>query len=70
MSHGKESPSKAESKNHDDGFPIQDLMMMMMTFQDLKSEAECEASRKRAEIANKETRKKVQAHKSPPAENK
>ena len=21
MSHGKESPSKAESKNHDDGFP-------------------------------------------------
>ena len=46
------------------------MMMMMMTFQDLKSEAEGEASRKRAEIANKETRKKVQAHKSPPAENK
>ena len=39
------------------------MMMMMMTLQDLVSEAESEAARKTAEIANKETRKKVPGHK-------
>ena len=41
------------------------MVMMMMTLQDLVSEAESEAARKTAEIANKETRKKVPGHKSP-----
>ena len=41
------------------------MVMMMLTFQDLRSEAKSEASRKAAEIANKETRKKVSGHKSP-----
>ena len=75
----------SKSKDHDDDFPIQDLTMMMtmmmatvmatmtmmmMTFEDLRSEAECEAARKTAEKANKETRKKVAAHKSLPSKNK